>query len=215
MKPEWALRLVAECDLAISHGAYRLLSRILSYRTRTSYKEDPFDPFPLTWAMVAKWCGCERRESYRRLGELVGRGYMHHEGVFGCPGQAHYRIVEAMAEGHFKKGSDRGARQGTPRSANLDTPRSANLDTPRSANLDTPRGAREESARGARKGPHHISNSLREEMKVPRGRNSSLRSEENEGGKVGSLRSKVGKKRLRQMAKQLAKLKATNFQAGT
>lgn len=206
MKPEWALRLVAECDLAISHGAYRLLSRILSYRTRTSYKEDPFDPFALTWAMVAKWCGCCERESYNRLGELVERGYLHHEGVLGCPGQAHYRIVEAMAEGPFKKA--------VSRAAQACSPRTAQGCRPRTARKDSPRAAQEGGTRAARQGGHHISNSLREEMKVPRGRNSSLRSEVNEGGKVGSLRSKVGKEKLRQMAEQLAKLKTTNFQAG-
>ncbi|MCU0783720.1 MAG: hypothetical protein MUF81_06660 [Verrucomicrobia bacterium] len=57
------------------------------------------------------------------------------------------------------------------------------------------------------KGAHHISISLREEMKGPMGRNSSLRSTGTKGGKDGSLRSRVSDEKLRQCADGLKKFR--------
>lgn len=163
MKPEWALRIVADHDLAISDGALRLLNRILSHRVFQSsrHHEPLWEPFPITWAMVAMWCGVSERESYNRLGELCRSGYLKHEGVFGCPGQAHYRLIEAMADGPpFKNRVSRAAQACSPSTAQERSPSTAP----------------ERSPRTARKGGLLNKYSLREEKSTQKGSNSSLRS---------------------------------------
>ena len=216
MKPEWALRLVAECDLSISDAAHRLLCRILSHVCVSACKKDPWEPFPLTWAMVGRWCGVKESQSYFLLKQLQEKGYLRHEGVFGCPGQAHYRIIAAMAEGHpsspFKKAAGR-----TPENQSPSTPKKQGPSTPKKQGASS---LENNGARTPEKERHHISYSLREEMSTRRGRNGSLRSTGNEGGESSarrakngggeesSLRSKVGDEKLREMAMGLAKLKA-------
>ena len=209
MKPEWALRIVADHDLAISDGALRLLNRILSHRVyHCAKRQEPiWEMFPITWAMVAIWCGCGERESYNRLGELCSRGYLKHEGVFGQPGQAHYRLVEAMADGPpFKN------RVG--RAAQLCSPRTAQERSARAARKDRPSSAQERSARAARKGGDHILYSLREEKSTQKGSNSSLRSTGTKGDLIaasptGNKLTKAEQRRLWDAAKAKAAQEGT------
>lgn len=201
MKPEWALRIVADHDLAISDGALRLLNRILSHRVyHCAKRQEPiWEPFPITWAMVAIWCGIGRRESYNRLGELCQRGYLQHTGVMRCPGQAHYRLIEAMADGPpFKNRVGRDAQACTPRSAPQRTPRDARKGETRDATQRTPRDAR--------KGSRHIKYSLREEKSTQKGSNSSLRSTGTKGDLIaasptGNKLTKAEQRRLWEAAK--------------
>lgn len=169
--------MVAEADLKISDAAFRLLCRILSHVTRNAYRMEMWEPFPLTCSMVALWCGVGDRQGYNLLAELERRGYLKHHGILGCPGKAHYRVVEAMAEkwSGFKK------------------PENAGADScgPSTAKNCSPSPAKNCKARAAKNFRDHISNSFQEKMSTPRGRNGSLRSTGNEGEKVGSLRSKV------------------------
>jgi hypothetical protein len=177
VKPEWELRIVGERDLALSGEAYRLLCRILSDRSILAAKKRDSQAIwaahGLTWTQVAMWTGCAEREAYRRIAELESRGYLAYEGVIGCPGQAHYRLVAAMAGGVFKKPNCR--------SALPDCPRTARKGSPRAAKDDRTRSASEDRTRSARKERLLTKYSLREEMSNPRGRNSSLRSKGTKG----------------------------------
>lgn len=203
MKSEWRIRIVGERDRNLGSEAYRLLCRILSFRVFEARKrhEDLWEPFPITWTMVGLWLGLAERRCYYLLGELQARGYLQHTGVFGCPGQAHYRLVEAMADNPpFKKGPDRAAIKCSPRAAIKCGPGTAKKCSPSSAEKCSPSTAK--------KGGRLNKYSLREEMKYPEGRNSSLRSNVSKTGNNGSLRSKEAESLRQRQHTELGKLKA-------
>ena len=82
----------AERDLAISDGAFRLAMRLCSH-LYTNPKVTLDAPFPLPWSKVSLWCGCQEREAYSRINELVNKNYLKRDGLRGCPPIQNYFLV--------------------------------------------------------------------------------------------------------------------------
>lgn len=86
------LRSWAEKDLRISHCARALLFRIYSARVLDPHSLVS-DVFALPWTQIARWCGLhDRMNCYDRSTELVRCGYLHDEGVKGCPPANTYKL---------------------------------------------------------------------------------------------------------------------------
>lgn len=82
----------AERDLAISDGAFRLAMRLCSH-LYTNPKVTLDAPFPLPWSKVALWCGCQEKQAYSRINELVDKNYLKRDGLRGCPPIQNYFLV--------------------------------------------------------------------------------------------------------------------------
>jgi len=194
MTPEWRIRIVGEQDRSLGAEAYRLLCRILSFRVFEARKHhaDLWEPFPITWTMVSLWLGLSRTQSYELMNQLEHRGYLKHTGVYGCPGKAHFRLVEAMADNApFRKRPDR----------------VSVFRHPRSPENRHPRGAKKRTPRVSENQSRLTKYSLREEMSTQREENSSLRSTGKKGERNGSLRSKASPEELKRYAGEMASLR--------
>lgn len=138
------LKLKIEADGRIGHGTRALGLRVCSWiYNHPQHRFMPGEPFPLPWTRCSEllW-GSSKRQVYYMLGQLVDNGHLAHEGIMGCPGQAHYRLVVPDAKCD---------RAGVGRGAINCTPRSAKNCTPRSAKCDPTRGAKNHPTRGATK----------------------------------------------------------------
>ena len=139
-KDIFTIKLAIERDGKLSHGAARLGLRVCSY----VYNDDrlkfrPHEPFPLPWTLCnfLCWNKMSERESYRNLRELVDRGHLAYEGVKGCPGKAHFRLVLAVPRS-ATDGSPRTAENGSPSPVTVGKARAAKCDSPSSAKKDAP-----------------------------------------------------------------------------
>ena len=151
----------AERDLAISDGAFRLAMRLCSH-LYTNPKVTLDAPFPLPWSKVSLWCGCQEREAYSRINELVNKNYLKRDGLRGCPPiQNYFLVFNSTLQG------------------GIDSIRKGGIDSIRKGGINS-----------TQEGGHHISNSFQEEkIKVKREENGSLRSKGTKWEVNGSLRS--------------------------
>ena len=93
------IRIAAERDLSISHGALRLLYRQCS-EIFTNPRAKLENAFPLPWSKVAVWVGLKDADACARLiSELVDKGYLKRDGLRGCPAMNYFFLVSSYRPG--------------------------------------------------------------------------------------------------------------------
>ncbi|MDD5139400.1 MAG: hypothetical protein PHY43_03950 [Verrucomicrobiales bacterium] len=190
------MKLAIESDSKLSHGARTLGLRVGSYVYNDPHIW-PLDSFPLPWTLCSHLCwGMSKRESYRNVRELVDRGHFAYEGIKGCPGKAHFRLIlpELRDASHgtprvASHGTPRVASHGTPRVASHGTPRVASHGTPRVASHGTPRVAKRATPRVAKKDAPLTNTVPTEEIPFRNERRNGALRAEKRGDFDGSLRS--------------------------
>lgn len=154
-QPLWNFRADIWRDNRLSGNAVKLGLRMTDLFHK-AFKHG--DEFTFSANHAAKLLGfAEWETGHKYLSELTRRSYLLPRGLKGCPATCRYSFAEAS----YRQASATGSRQASATSSRQ----------------TSATGSRQTSATSCRRKPaHHISNSLREEMKVPMGRNSSLRS---------------------------------------
>jgi hypothetical protein len=118
------LKLAIEADGQLSHGAARLGQRVCSHVYNNWRTIIADQPFALPWTLGSQLCfGMSKAEVYNCWRELIDRGYFKHDGVRGCPGKAHFRLIFASHSSPQAK---------TPSSPQAKTPSSLSTVTARS-----------------------------------------------------------------------------------